>query len=809
MTLAACTSELDEFTQAQAGYTIEAIAKSATPVNASRTAVDPTEYTSGQIGINWVPDDKIGVFGNESSRNVLFVNTNDHESSKTKFSGPLSSTEQALYAYYPYTADAGSDYTALHGRLAEVQNYSTATRTLDNDWKVGRGQEGVETGVFAFEHMFAFLHFKVNAGGSMLSGETLESISLRIPDKQLCGDFTYDFTTDKAVFTELDGCDEVTMQWSDTPLLSEKTFDGYLSCAPVTDIYGKDLFITITTSRHIANFKVTCKASSIEKGCYYTLPLTMSRFQNDWTVEERPETREDAAWVSGMESRLACANTVFSLPNTPFMHKIRVSDPSQTVEAYNLPNGLSWNSERRLVEGQIAAEGDYTYSVEIRNADGTVAFAEGIKLKVSKDLIQPTPMMGWQSWNVLGQNITHDKLVAQGKKMVELGLLDAGYIYLGVDDFWSKDYKSRDNGTNYPTVNSSKFPQGMKAFTDEIHALGLKAGIYSDAGNVTCGKNNTGSYDYEETDAKAFTEWGFDMLKEDWYTTGQLSSSYPYFNYTDTDKKFPWQETTSAYTLYKRMGDAIHNNGNKILLYMCEWGIHQPYKWAAETGATCWRVTYDGREGWNGSGNTGTSVNDGGIGLRNTIDLMRHLWAYNGVNRFNDPDMICIGIRGTGSSSNDLVSGTPGFNDYENETAFVMWCMWSAPILLGMDMTKDINAHDLALMKNKELIAINQDPMGQAAEYIKSVGSNSYGKNVDYYMKDLANGDVAVAVVNLSDGEAAYTISISDYDALDKSETYSARNLLTLSSANTLSDISPISGNVPAHGCAVYRLSKH
>ena len=184
------------------------------------------------------------------------------------------------------------------------------------------------------------------------------------------------------------------------------------------------------------------------------------------------------------------------------------------------------------------------------------------------------------------------------------------------------------------------------------------------------------------------------------------------------------------------MGDAIAANGNRILLYMCEWGIHEPYRWAAETGATCWRVTYDGREGWNGSGNTGTSKNDGGIGLRNTIDLMRHLWAYNGVNRFNDADMICVGIRGTGKASNDLVDGKPGFNDYENETAFVMWCMWSSPILLGMDLTRsDLNTHDMALLKNKDLIAVNQDSMGQAAEFIKSVGKNSDGKNVDYYMK--------------------------------------------------------------------------
>lgn len=800
-----CTEDLSVFNQNPDQYTIEAHAVAAKSESQTRTAIDPTEYTSGQIGINWIPSDKIGVYGNSTSTNIPFVNNNDKENSSAIFSGQLTASENALYAYYPYSPSAGNDYHNVKGNLASTQNYSILTRTLDNDWKVGKPTE--TKGVFTFEHMFAFLHFQVNADGTDIKGETLESISLSIPGKQLCGEFTYDLSTNATTFNTATGSDLIEMKWVDSPILSAQTFDGFISCAPVQGIEGKELQVKINTSHHVATFSVTCSTNAIERGYYYTLPLSLSRFKDTWVLEERDDNLPDAAWVSGVDSRLACANMVFSKPSTPFMHKIRVSDNNKIVKAYNLPQGLTWNSKRRLVEGQIDTEGDYTYSVEVRNADGSLAFTEGIKLKVSNDLIQPTPMMGWQSWNVLGKNISHDKLLAQAQKMIDLGLLDAGYNYLGVDDFWSKDYKSRDNGTNYPTVNSSKFPSGMKAFTDAVHALGLKVGIYTDAGNVTCGKDNTGSYDYEETDAKAFTEWGFDMLKEDWYTTEQLKQILK-FDYTETDKKFPWQATTSAYTLYKRMGDAIKNNGNKILLYMCEWGIHDPYKWAAETGATCWRVTYDGREGWNGSGNTGTSVNDGGIGLRNTIDLMRHLWSYNGVNRFNDPDMICVGIRGNGESSNDLVDGKAGFNDYENETAFAMWCMWSAPILLGMDMTKEINAHDLALMKNKELIAIDQDPMCQAAEYIKSEGNNSNNKNVDYYMKDLANGDVAIAAVNLGDKEASYNIKLEDYDALDASCSYKLRDVIKLADAGEFSVNANKSGTLPAHATVVYRLSK-
>lgn len=821
---ASCTQELPVGTERAANTVISASALPAQENSSTRTAVDENRPESGEIGINWIASDMIGVFGNGSSSNVPFENTSKTEGHTASFAGNLAPSESPRYAYYPYSPDAGNDPTKLKGTLAATQKYNTSTRTLDNDWKAAEAPGNATE--MTFNHLFPFLHFVVNAGGTEVKGETLRSITLTIPDKQLNGDFTHNLTTGETRFTP-GGSDAVVMEWENAPLLSENTFDGFMTCAPVTGINGKILEIKVTTNKHQAVFNVECAADELKKGYYYTLPLTLEKFKDTWTLTE---VREDAPWVSGRESRLACANTLFSLPNTPYMHKIRVDGDVKTVEAYNLPEGLTWNDKRKLVQGQIAAEGDYTYSVEVKKSDGTV-FREGIKLFVSSKLVQPTPMMGWQSWNVLESNIGHDTLLVQAQKMVDLGLLGAGYNYLGVDDFWSKDYKARDSGTNYPTVNSTKFPNGMKAFTDAVHALGLKVGIYSDAGNVTCGKNNTGSYGYEDVDAKAFTEWGFDMLKEDWYTTAQLTNGTVVGNavlgdswgFTQTDKDHPWQEQNSAFTLYGRMGAAIYGisepipavrrKGNEMLLYMCEWGIHEPWKWAAEVGASCWRVTYDGRDAWNGQKNTGKTTNiegdKGGIGLRNTIDLMRHLWPYNGVNRFNDADMICVGIRGTGKPSNGQVATTGGLNAVENETAFVMWCMWSSPILLGMDLTESINEHDMALLLNEELIAINQDPMGQAAEFIKAVGDDPEDKNVDYYMKDLANGDVAIAVVNLSDEQKNYSIDLADYSALDAAYTYSVRDLLKKADAGTFSATLPLTGPLPAHGCVAFRLKKN
>lgn len=142
-------------------------------------------------------------------------------------------------------------------------------------------------------------------------------------------------------------------------------------------------------------------------------------------------------------------------------------------------------------------------------------------------------------------------------------------------------------------------------------------------------------------------------------------------------------------------------------------------------------------------------------------------------------------------------------SDAEYETEFAMWCMWSAPLLMTLDVRKtDLNAHDLALLKNKELIAINQDPMGQQAEYIKAAG------NVWYFCKDLANGDVAIAAVNLGDSSASYSIVKGDYDALYDGITYSSRELISLQNGNNLEAISPITGTLAAHATVVYRLKK-
>ena len=355
-------------------------------------------------------------------------------------------------------------------------------------------------------------------------------------------------------------------------------------------------------------------------------------------------------------------------------------------------------------------------------------------LTVQKNLPMAKPMMGWISWNVVQDKISTDVVKKVSDAMVKQGLKDAGYNFLIIDDLWHAKTRHADGR---PQEDPAKFPIGMKATVDYAHSKGLKFGIYSDAADRTCA-GAFGSFGKEQIDAKQYAEWGVDLLKYDYcHAPG---------------------DAATAQVRYKAMGDALKASGRDILLYMCEWGAREPWKWGSTTGSPVWRATYDTRDGWNGV--------QGGIGIIQSIAAMKDLWPYSGVNRFNDADMMCVGIHGTGKSSNDLVAGKPGMTQDEYRTQFALWCMWSSPLLLSFDLTKPITADDKKLMTNADLIALDQDDLGQQAEYIGTTD------NMVYFMKDLANGDVAISATNMSENTKEAVFDFSKFSALDPTMDY-------------------------------------
>lgn len=475
----------------------------------------------------------------------------------------------------------------------------------------------------------------------------------------------------------------------------------------------------------------------------------------------RPEMVNEKVLATGLD----CATTLFSQPGVRFMHKLRSNNPDLLISVMNLPAGLSFNESRCLVEGIIEAEGEYTYTAVTTMGENTKEIP--VKLTVSSNLQQPTPHMGWLSWNVVQGDISDEVVRQAADNMISSGLFDAGYNYVLMDDLW---HGTREPGTNKPRPDATRFPNGVKVLADYVHERGMKFGLYSDAADKTCA-GAFGSYNKETIDAKQYAEWGIDYLKYDYCHAPS--------------------DVETAKTRYYTMGRALANSGRHIVFNICEWGVRSPWEWGAEALGSSWRATYDVRDGWVGV--------SGGIGMVQSVDQMKDVWAYTGVNRWNDADMLCVGINGTGKSSSALVQSA-GMTKTEYRSQFAMWCMWSSPLALSFDIRKPISDVDLAIMTNPELIAIDQDRMGQAAEYLGVDGNECY-----LFAKDLENGDVAVAVINMSSKKQTFTFDFSKIPALDSTVTYSVRDLQNRKdcpdATGSIADVS-----VAKHETVVYRL---
>lgn len=505
------------------------------------------------------------------------------------------------------------------------------------------------------------------------------------------------------------------------------------------------------------------KFDNVNTNEYDHVDIGNAYFEFVYQNSNAPEIVPEKSLSAGLDA----ATTLFSQPGVRFMHKLRSQNSDAVISVENLPEGLTFNERRSLIEGKIDAEGVYTYNVKVATPDDVTVTP--VTLTVSSSLQQPVPFMGWLSWNSIEGNISGSVIKSVADQMESKGLIDAGYNYLVIDDLWHADKRAAD-GT--PVEHPTKFPEGLKASADYVHGKGMKFGIYSDAATKTCA-GAYGSLGYETQDANQYAKWGVDLLKYDYCGAP-----------TDLE---------SARTRYTAMGDALKASGRDIIFYICEWGVREPWKWGAEAGGTCWRATYDTRDCWRGS--------TGGIGILQTIDVMKDIWHYSGVNRWNDADMMMLGINGTGKSSSHLCATGPGMTKDEYRTQMALWCMWQSPLTLSNDMSQPISDEDLAIMTNSELIAINQDRMGQAAETVSFKANESL-----FLTKDCENGDIVVSVTNLSAAPKAFTLDLAEVSAATPGATYICRDVVNHVDLPELSGIVDF-GTVPSHATAVFRLT--
>lgn len=348
----------------------------------------------------------------------------------------------------------------------------------------------------------------------------------------------------------------------------------------------------------------------------------------------------------------------------------------------------------------------------------TSAFAQQPTATTERGKLAPTPPMGWMTWNMFKGDISEQLIKETADAMVESGLRDAGYKYVFIDDLWQG---GRDNRNNI-IPDPKKFPNGIKALADYVHSKGLKLGIYSDAAQLTCG-GCTASYGFEEQDARTFASWGVDYLK------------YDYCNAPE--------DSATARLRYKTMADALSKSGRDIVLGICEWGQRNGEEWCEHVGGQLWRTSSDVRDMWK------DIVNQGGAGILDIINVTAPLSKQVRHGQWPDMDMLVVGLNGKGGPSSDL--GGVGCTYTEYQTQMSMWCMMSSVLALSNDL-RHLTPEDKRILLNKEIIAIDQDPLGKAAERVV----NEAGHQV--FVRPLANGSHAVAILN--SGDKAQRLSV-------------------------------------------------
>lgn len=368
-----------------------------------------------------------------------------------------------------------------------------------------------------------------------------------------------------------------------------------------------------------------------------------------------------------------------------------------------------------------------------------------------------TPPMGWNSWNKFGCDVSEDLIKSMADAMVESGMKDAGYKYIVIDDCWQIDRDSMGNIVPDP----AKFPSGMKALADYVHSKGLLFGLYSCAGSYTC-QGRPGSRGHQFQDALQYARWGVDYLKYDWCS----------------------DEGQNAQAAYATMSDAIKESGRPIVLSICEWGENEPWKWGKGIGHL-WRVTADIRDCYE------CLFDWGGVGIMNIIDKMADLYPYAGPGHWNDAEMLEV--------------GNGGMTRDEYITHFSMWCMLAAPLMAGNDITK-MSAETREILLNKEVIAVDQDPLGEQGRRFMDMGDH------EIWAKPLANGELAVCFMNRS--ELPWTL---DYD-WRKNAIYYARDVSFRKHEYKVRDLwqhkdigtskQNLKTVIPTHGVLMVRLTK-
>lgn len=450
----------------------------------------------------------------------------------------------------------------------------------------------------------------------------------------------------------------------------------------------------------------------------------------------------------------------------PFMFTIAATGKRpMSFAAENLPQGLSLDTKTGIITGVVNGKGETVVKLKAKNELG--AATRELKVIVG-DRIALTPPMGWNGYNRYGDSIDHVTVRNGVDAMVSSGLINHGWTYINIDDSWSIKPGSKDSmrmgeprDANGMINANKKFPD-MKALTDYIHSKGFKAGIYSSPSTLTC-TGYTASYEFEEKDARRWADWGFDYLKHD------------YCSYGDVVKSKTLETLKKPYIV---MRDALDKVDRDIVFSLSQYGMGNVWEWGDQIGGNSWRTTGDLIDTWSSLSETGFTQ----VGKED----------FAGPGHWNDPDMLVVGWVGWGEWQ--YPSRLTADEQY---THMSLWSLLAAPLLMGCDVAS-MDAFTKNLFTNDEVIEINQDPLGkQAGRVLQKDG-------LEIWIKELEDGSrVAVGLFNRN--STTKTIKAS-WNVLGLSGKQTARDVWRQKNEGVFFD--SFSAAVPAHGVKLITLRK-
>jgi len=438
-------------------------------------------------------------------------------------------------------------------------------------------------------------------------------------------------------------------------------------------------------------------------------------------------------------------------PGSPIHFRFGVSgDRPMKITSDDLPAGLAINPDNGALSGSLEKPGSHTFTVKAKNAKGEQSQKFTIRCGSKIGL---TPPMGWNSWNCWGLSVTQDKVISSAKALIEKGLADYGYCYMNIDDGWEAPKRNAD-GT---IAVNEKFPS-MKDLGDWLHSEGLKFGIYSSPGDLTCG-GYLGSIDHELQDAESYNSWGIDYLKYDWCGYGRKHA------------KEPDRQTVASYVRpYLLMEGYLRQQPRDIFYSLCQYGMADVWKWGESVDANSWRTTGDITDTWESLYS---------IGFEQQVEL----YPYAKPGHWNDPDMLIVGKVGWSNNLRDSRL-TPD----EQYAHISLWSLLASNMLIGCDIAQ-IDDFTINVLCNNEVNAVNQDILGKQAQRVVQDGA------IQIWARPLSDGAYAVGIFNVGTTDARVDFK-KYFSQMGISSLKAARDLWRQKDLST----SDVNYFIPTHG---------